>query len=218
VCAAILAFVGLYLTQEYWTHATSWLPNLLITPRYLIPIVPLMAFAMAETVPRLWRRFAVKGGAPFESITGAVLACWVGAVLLAAFAVHPAFHAFSATQAKIQSTLDRHIDRGGVLVTNLAATRKFLPELELAYLPLDRFDIEIEDANELIEKYGQITVAFLDRSDSRFWRRDRAVNADFIAGLEPEPVLLADETFGEHERLRIWRVGGTDGEPARREP
>jgi hypothetical protein len=142
----------------------------------------------------------------------------VSVVLIAAFAVHPTFYAFSATQGRIQAILDRHVDRGGVLVTNWPATRKFLRELDLTYLPVDRYRIGVEDANELIRKYGQITVAFLDRSDSRFWRQDRAVNADFIAGLEPEPVLLADETFSEHEHLRIWRVGGTNGEPAPREP
>jgi hypothetical protein len=217
-CVAILAFVGLYVAQEYWTYATSWLRNLIITPRYLIPIVPLMAFAMAEALPRLWRRFAARAGAPFESIAGGALACWAGAVLIAAFAVHPTFHTFSAVQGRIQATLDRHIDRDGVLITNLPATRKFLRVLEFAYLPVDRHGIRAEDANELIRKHGQITVAFLDRSDSRFWRRDRAVNADFIAGLEPEPVLLADEKFSEHERMRIWRVGGKNGEPAPREP
>ena len=218
VCASILAFVGLYVAQEYWTYATSLIRNLIITPRYLIPIVPLMAFAMAEAVPRLWRRFAASAGAPFEAIGGGLLAAWAGAVLVAAFAVHPALHAFAAVQGRIQAVLDRHIDRDGVLVTNWAATRKFLRELDLAYLPVDRYEIRVEDANELVRRYGQITVAFLDRSDSRFWRRDRAVNADFIAALEPEPVLLADETFSAHERLRIWRVGGVDGEPMPREP
>ena len=30
---------------------------MVVTPRYVIPIVPVIVFGMAESVPRLWRRW-----------------------------------------------------------------------------------------------------------------------------------------------------------------
>ena len=69
-------FVTAYLIQTYYTYTTSALKNMVITPRYLIPIVPVMVFGMAESTPRLWRRWlqaatrpaATRSGPPREGI------------------------------------------------------------------------------------------------------------------------------------------------------
>ena len=44
-----------YRVQKYYTFATSTVKRMIITPRTLLPLVPVLAFGMAESVPRLWR-------------------------------------------------------------------------------------------------------------------------------------------------------------------
>jgi hypothetical protein len=54
--ASVNLFVLIYLVQEYFMWGTSPLKRMILTPRYMLPIVPLMALAAAEVLPRLWRR------------------------------------------------------------------------------------------------------------------------------------------------------------------
>jgi hypothetical protein len=62
-------------------------------------------------------------------------------------------------------------------------------------------------------------IAFLDRSDSEWWRADRDSNAEFLARLGLPLTLELDLQATPTDRLRIWRVraagpgggGGAEG-------
>jgi hypothetical protein len=73
--------------------------------------------------------------------------------------------------------------------------------------------VSAEDLAELERRHGGYVVAFLDRSDSDYWRSDAEQNEAFLARLQPgEP--LVDVRVTATDRLRIWRVG----EPRERSP
>jgi hypothetical protein len=131
---------------------------------------------------------------------------WLTGVLLAIFCVHPAFYLWSETQARIRDVIVEKTDPEAVLITNYMATRKFLNELERKYRPVDSRQISIGSANALIDRYQEVYVAFVDRSDSSWWRNDANLNAEFIEGLDEEPLLLADERMSPTDRVRIWRI------------
>ena len=86
------------------------------------------------------------------------------------------------------------------------ATRKFLPELDMKYLAVDRAAIDVETANSLVSRYGEIYIVFLDRSDSAHWLRDAKVNAQFIREMRPPPELIYDRQVTSTDHLRIWRA------------
>lgn len=210
LCIAVAGLVTAYLVQVHYTFTSSLLKNLVITPRYVIPIVPVIAFGMAESVPRLWRRWLQVVPAPrretLRAAAGGVLVLWIGGVTLASFAVHPAFAMWSAGQGEIRDAIHATIDPKVVLLTNYPATHKFLPELELKYLALDRGEIDTETANSLVQRHRELYIVFLDRSDSEYWRQDAMRNAEFILKIRPAPQLNFDRQITPTDRLRIWRV------------
>jgi hypothetical protein len=210
LCIAVAGFVTAYLVQTYYTYTTSALKNLVVTPRYVIPIVPVMVFGMAESIPRLWRRWIDASTparrVPLWAAARVVVAAWIAVVLVASFAVHPVFASWSAKQGEIRDAIAATIDRDAVILTNFMATRKFLPELELKYRAVNRAAIDVETANSLVSRYGETYIVFLDRSDSDHWIADAEVNAKFIREIRPPPELLYDRQITSTDHLRVWRT------------
>ncbi len=210
LCISVAGFVTAYLVQTYYTFATSLLKNMVVTPRYVIPIIPVIIFGMAESVPRLWRRALAEASLAhrvrFRALAGVVIALWIAGVSVASFAVHPAFAKWSAKQGEIRDAIFAETDFESVVLTNFMATRKFLPELEMKYLAVDRAEIDVETASSLVSRHGEIYIVFLDRSDSAHWRRDAEVNAKFIREIQPAPALLFDQQVTSTDHVRIWRA------------
>jgi len=208
---AVNLFVLLYLLQEYFMWGTSPLKRMVLTPRYMLPILPLMALAAAEVLPRLWRRLLEWTPTPrrktLEAVVAGVLALWIGGVAVAASAVHPAFAAWSSTQARISDAIESHTDPAGVLVTNLPLTRKFIRELDRKYLPVRLEHVAPDVAMDLATRFGTFHIVLLDRNDGPFGIEQTGLNAEFIASIEPmNPILLFDREMSATDRLRIWRV------------
>lgn len=207
---AVASFFTAYLIQTYYTFSTSFLKNTIITPRYLLPLVPLLAWGSSESMPRLWGDLKARVGparrAALERWQPRVIALWAAGVVTAALLVHPLFWRWSQTQARIRDAIREVVDPQAVIVTNYMASRKFFDELEFRYRPVDTADIRAEQASELAQRYGQIQLVLVDRSDSEYWRELGRYNADFVAAVTPEPRLLIDEQMSPTDRLRIWRV------------
>lgn len=210
VIATILLFPGLYLVQRFSGFELGLPKRIILLLRYYLPVIPLMAFAMAEAVPRLWRLWLERRPAArqprIRAVAAALLGVWMVGVAAATALVNPTFAAWSATQAEISEELHRHVGDDAVLVTNWAATRKFLRPIERRYTPLHRSDTSPDVAANLLRRHGEFYVAFLDRSDNEFWRRDLADNEAWIGALKPAPELLFDRRVTSTDRLRIWRV------------
>ena len=209
---SVILFVGAYLVQAYYMWETSLLKRVVLTPRYMTAIVPVIAFGAAEAIPRLWRdlrrRLPERRRGALEAVSAAVLAVWIGGVAVASIAVHPTFSAWSATQKRIRDAIQDQTGLDSVVVTNWMATRKFVEDLHSTYMPMRRTGLSPEDARTLVDRHGEFFIVLLDRSDSSHGISESAINAEFIASMEPaRPVLLLDEHFTPTDHLRIWRVG-----------
>jgi len=208
---AVNGFVLIYLVQEYFMWGTSPLKRWVLTPRYMLPIVPLMALATAEVLPRLWRRLVEWTPTPrrktLEAVVAGALVLWIGGVAVAAAAVHPVFAAWSATQGRISDAIAEHTDLARVLVTNLSMTRKFVRELDRKYVPVTLEAMAPGVAMDLATRHGSFDIVLLDRNDGPYGIELIALNAEFIASIEPmNPILLFDRQMSATDRLRIWRV------------
>ncbi len=208
--ASVGLFIGFYLLQVFSTAETGLSKRWVLGLRYLIPLLPLLAFGMAEATPRLWRRL-VEARTPgrragLERGLAALLALWIAAVSVASLAVHPAFARWSTTQADLGDAIHRHVGDEAVLVTNWPATRKFLRALDRRYTHVDRDEVTIGGVQRLVKRHGELYIALLERSDSDYWRRDIERSARFMARLKPPPELVLDQHFTPTDRLRIWRV------------
>ena len=211
VIASFVGFVGVYLAQEYSQQGYEPMKRMVLALRYLIPILPLVAFAMAESVPRLSRQLLARreGEARTRDERNArrALAGVLVSLALTSVAVHPVFAAWSSTQAKIRDEIRRRVPVEHVFITNWEATRKFFPELDQKFEHIDRNAIRPDDVPGLVDRYGQVFIVFLDRTDSDMWLEDAKVSADFVVALEPAPELLVDRRVSSTDRLRIWHLG-----------
>jgi hypothetical protein len=211
VIASLVGFLGVYLAQPYSMEGTAPMKRMVLALRYLIPILPLVAFAMAESVPRVGRHLLEqrqgKARFRFERVARGGLATALAALAVACVAVHPKFSAWASTQAEIRDEIHRRVPVEDVFITNWQATRKFFSELDLKFKPIWPNLIRPEDVPDLVEQYGRIFIVFLDRTDSEMWRRDMKANAEFVLALELTPDLLVDRQVSPTDRLRIWQIG-----------
>jgi 4-amino-4-deoxy-L-arabinose transferase-like glycosyltransferase len=211
--ATVGLFVSFYLLQMHSGLETGFAKRIVTVLRYFIPLLPVLAFAMAESVPRLWSELAERRPARrsrLEATGSALLVLWVGGVASASVITHFAFDRWSARQLEIREAIERHTGADSVIVTNLFQTRKFLPVLDRSYGVAEREGVSPEKASDLVRRYGEFFIVFLDRSDSDFHRSDAAANAAFIASLSPPPDLEFDRSVTPTDHLRIWRVTQID--------
>jgi 4-amino-4-deoxy-L-arabinose transferase-like glycosyltransferase len=210
VIAAFVGFVVFYVAQEYSTQWTGPIKRMVLALRYLVPILPLVAFATAESAPRLWRQLLERRTAAerarLEHVMGGALATALVGLALVSVAVHPVFASWASTQAEIRDEIRRLVPVDEVFVTNWAATRKFLPELEQKFIHVERDRTNPEEVLALVEQYGQVYLIFVDRTDSLPWRMDTEVTAGFIGALPSPPHLLLDRQVTSTDRLRIWQL------------
>ncbi len=208
VATAITFFFLFYLFQAYGMVESGTLKRLVIALRYFAPLLPLLAFAMAETLPRWLAALAARSRSPaaFERRAGALAGLWVAGVAAASLAVHPVLARWSESQAEIRDAIARTVPPDAVLVGNGAAILKFADEYARKFVVLSRHELAAGDAETLAARHPVFFVAFLDRSDSEFWRADAVRNAEFVARLPGEPSVLVDVQPTATDRLRIWRV------------
>jgi 4-amino-4-deoxy-L-arabinose transferase-like glycosyltransferase len=212
VLITIGGFVAFYLFQAYGGAESGFPKSLVIGLRYFAPLLPLLAFAMAESVPR-WLESGARRAPPelrFEARLGAAALLWLAGILASSFVVHPALDGFAGSQAEIRSAIQRAVPGDSVLVTNQDALGKFVDNLARPYRTLDRRELDPDELRELARRHQRYFVALLDRSDSDFWRSQSVDNAAFAAQL-PEPRLLVDLRPTRTDRLRIWEVSAPAG-------
>lgn len=205
VRVTIALTLSFYVFQAYGAAESGFPKSLVIGLRYFAPLLPLLAFAMAESVPRsvdaVSRRVE-----HVEGWLGAAAGLWLAGVLAASFVVHLALDRWAGSQVEIRSALERFVPTEAVLVANDAALQKFIDDLRRPYRTLDRGSLSPESVDELARRHDTYFVALLDRSDSDFWLRESADNAAFAAQLPESARLLVDLQPTRTDRLRIWQI------------
>jgi 4-amino-4-deoxy-L-arabinose transferase-like glycosyltransferase len=214
VVATIALFFLFYLFQAYGMVESGTLKRIVTALRYFAPLLPLLAFAMAETLPRRLAGIAARSAAAaaFERRAGVLAALWIAGVAAASLAVHPGFARWSASQAEIRDAIERNVPRDAVMIGNGAAIRKFADEYAREFVILSRLELAEDDTRALAARHPDFFVVFLDRSDSDYWRGDAARNAEFVERLPGAPQLLVDIQPTATDRLRIWRVAAGENQ------
>ncbi len=209
--ASVAIFSAFYLAFGYAAVELGFGKRIILGLRFYIPLLPLLAFAVAEVAPRIWQR-VIDAATPeragrIRALTVFVFAVWLSAIALACVAVHPFFDRFTASQVAIRDAIREHVESDTLIISNLLATIEYLPWLEARYGPVNIVDITPQDANQLARRYSKYDLVLLEKSESRFWRDEAQKNAEFKTELRPTPRLVYDERVNDGERLQIWRVG-----------
>lgn len=191
VVLTLLLVTLFYLAYEYSGQTSGWLKQFVLGPRFFIPLLPVLAFAMGESAPRLLRK--LKGQRhvlPAAGVATAVLA--VG--------VNVAFGHWSARQAEIQQAILTHVPQGEPVLTNASATEKFVTELQ-------GYPVRGE-VSAGVQPPPDAWIVILQRADSPYWAAEGEKMETYLAGVRGEVVL--DKEFTGTDRLRILRVAGAE--------
>ncbi len=211
VLLTVIGWLAFYFSYQHSGRESGALKQLVQGPRYFIPLVPLLAFAMAESLPRLWTRWEADAGSRRRLLHAAgvtVIGLWILAVAIAAFGVHPAMDRYNRSQATIVEALYSHTTPNGAIVSNLLATQKFINELYGPRILVNRPHLKPSDLPRLLAANGSVQLAFLDRLDSDFYREDAAQNDAFVCETAAycRLKLLHDKAHSPSDHLRIWDV------------
>jgi hypothetical protein len=186
-------FFSLY---SYSGTDSGLLRALVLGPRYLIPLVPLLAVAAAEVVQRtVTTRSRQRGIELVILIAAAIVTC----------AVHPALHALAEGQARLVRSLYAATSPEAVLVTEPGATAKYLNRLYGPRTLIDKLEVPPEQLESLLRR-GPVQLVFVDRDDSPYWRMMAGSNAQYQAEVQKYCALHLREELTGDERLRVLDV------------
>jgi len=207
--AAVVAFFSLHSMYSFTGAESGLVKSLIIGPRFFIPLLPILAFAMAESVPRLWAEAISRWpaySARLESLGRTAALGWIGGVAVLIIGIHAGHHFWSSGQAAIRDAIYSHTPDGSVIVTDSRATAKFLDSIYGNRIALSRHWLDIGKAETLVRRNGSIFIVQLDRSDSDFWKAVAQENTAYRESYTLPMDLVFDRTFSATERLRIWAV------------
>jgi hypothetical protein len=211
-CITVAFFVLFYLTYGYSGVGSGLLKSLVLGQRFFMPLLPVLAFALAEMVPRWWQSLASRWDEErARSLAGLALAAWLAGLLSVCAGVHPTFSSWGRPQAQLRDDIVAHVDSSAVLVTNINATEKLIRRFDYAWKPLDRAELSYEDAMTLLDRHQAFYLVLLDRDDSEHWRDDAEQNAAFVEALGSLASLLHEDAVTRNEKLRIWHVSRDPG-------
>ncbi len=206
----IVLFLLVYLFQRYSTIETSLSKRLVLALRYLIPLLPILVFTMSESVTRLWGAWRERASAVrrerFEFAGSRILVLWLAGLGVVCAAVHPAFAAWSSTQAELRAAISEFVPADAVLLTNQSGNRKFIDEVGRRFQTLRTENTTAERASELVERHDQVILVLLDRDDSDWWKKETQRNAEYLESISTRVELLTDVQPNDTDRMRIWRL------------
>jgi len=193
IAVAALLFLGVYGCYGYDAFAKSGWKGLVLQGRFLLPLLPLVTLAAAETQPMVGKKIQI----------GLATA----AVLFLAM-VQVAGHAYNLEQQRITSAL-LQIPAQTHLTFTPGESRKFLNALhgpQTLLVPAQNTIPGLRDSTQ------NCFAHLITRSDSadRVKKTAEAETAFQRYFHGAKTTLVTDLTIRDGTRLRIWRVGQTD--------
>jgi hypothetical protein len=198
--ALILASVGtpfLFFTlYSYFGQYSGFLRSLVLGPRYIIPLVPLAAIALASLV---------EGHVPQEKQKRRLELLILAAAAIVTCAVHPVLHAWSERQATLVRALYDQTSPEATLVTEPGATAKYLNGLYGQRVLTDRLLYPPGKLRPLLA-HGPVQLVFIDRSDSEYWRALAKMNEQYLTSVAESCELKLRVDLTSIDRLRVVDV------------
>lgn len=213
--ATVAVFVVFHLCYGYAGEQSGAAKQLVLGPRYFIPLLPILAFTAAEVWPRWGTRLAGRMSrqrlVALERAGSVVLRASLGMLAIGLLAAQWLHATWAADQTAIRDAIYAETPAGSVLVSNVRATGKFIDYVGGQRRVLDLEQVHPLHLEHLLESRGAYYLVLLQRSDSHFRRRQAFENEMRIARIRHAKEVVLDLQATPSDRLRIWRVGDPRG-------
>lgn len=206
VVMAFMSYTALFLLYDYdLTGLQGTAKGIAIATRFLLPALPLLVWMAADVWPRVLRRLSERG----REIVARVTPLAAAAVVVAAFAIHPFARRQEREMVAVVRAIMSHTPDNGVLITNAAATLKYLSGV---YAPRRLILRDAVDPDSVMPaSSGPMSVVLLHRRDSEFFRTDAAENEKFLTALrrscEMRQTLEQDFGWAVLQIVEVQRCG-----------
>ena len=187
------AFFSLY---SYSGRDSGPVASVVLGPRYLIPLVPLLALAIGDVatrrIPSVHRRRALELSI---LVAAGVVTC----------VVHPLLHRVARRQATFVTALYAATHADALLVTEPGATAKYLNGLYGNRTIVDKLSVPAAKMGALLAR-GPVQVVFVDRFDSAYWREMARLNQEYLETVAQTCEVQPRVDRSDKERLRVLDV------------
>ncbi|TVR17351.1 MAG: hypothetical protein EA391_05215 [Balneolaceae bacterium] len=198
VVTTIVVFTLFYLAYDFSGESSGFLKSLVLGPRFYIPLLPVLAFATAHTVPRVLNWLIQT-----DFVRKLLLQVSVVAISFGVAFGNVIFNHWVSVQREIQEAIIQHVPQNAAVVYNKKSTMKFMSELQ-GYPSTIHYEFLSDGHIEEIQNLN-IFIVFVQRRDSEYWMQSAENENSFIERVQVETIL--DKTFLDNYRLRIYKTG-----------
>ena len=205
-------FTLLFVLYDYNASPSSGLKQWVLAPRFFIPMLPILAFAMAHTIPVWWQRLlaAIKTQhrAPWRIFGQSAVVIWLACVAVMGFAVNRYHAIWGSNHEEIVRAVYSHTDARHPVLTDIPATVKFLNELHGQRIEGDLMAMSQSDIHRLLDRYGAVNIMFFDRDDSDYWVKKAQQDRLVIENLTKQYAasIAVQQRFPGLGVLQIWKI------------
>jgi hypothetical protein len=216
--STVVVYVAIFVGWDYNGASSGGLKQWMLSLRFLIPVVPIVAFAMAHTCPQ-WYQAVVRYLRPesrftFQRASRAAVVLWVTGIVVVGLLVNWRSQLWSKLHQDVVQSLYGNTDPEQPIMADLPATVKFLNELHGRRMLVD---LDLGDAgNEvrrnqllrLLDRNKTVQIVLFDREDSDYWLNKSKEDEAFIAAISQQlrATLKVQRRFPGLGVLRIWNV------------
>jgi hypothetical protein len=210
--STVTVFVGMFILYNYNGEASGGLKQWVLSQRFLIPLLPIIAFAMAHTCPR-WYEAAMRSLSPkrrrrWHSVAKAAVTSWLAAVVVLGLAINWRSDMWSKVHSELVDALYSNTDPSLPVVADIPATDKFLNELHGPRMLAELTGIHADQIRQLIDRDRIVQVVLFDRADSDYWLSKAKQNRILLDNLSTQfsCTQKLKQSFPGLGVLQIWNV------------
>jgi len=210
--STVVFFTGLFTFYNYNASSSGGLKQWILSMRFMIPLVPILAFAMADTLPRWYDALTLsmtfESKMKLQSTVRQFVKVSLVALIVLGFVVNWRSAAWSNPHHDVIRELYRHTDPRTPVLADIQATVKFLNELYGPRIVGELNGMDTAKIRSLVERYRVVQIVFFDRDDSDYWKMRAAQNQALIHHLAAQcnPALAFEGRFPSLGVLRIWNI------------
>ncbi len=212
IVATVLAYTAFYATYGYGAWESGWQKQMVLGPRFFLPLLPLLVVAIADVFPRV----AARVSSPLLlRIANTITALWVVYVLVSVVLVHWVVDGWGRSQASIMRAFYDNTRPDAAVVVDPNSLSKYANEVYGNRTVLSWDDVPPDMIPRAFGIYGSVQVALLYRSDSDYWLQRGREGDTYIRQIAShcQLELVHDANHTATDRLRVWDIINCESPP-----